>query len=259
MKAILARVCSVLAVGFLASRSGLAAAPVAARTHAFRTAAGTVKITQLYHGSVRIEAGHKVIYLDPAKPFKFETAPKADLILITANDDEHVDANAVRTLTQSGTEIISPAEVVKIFPSAWPIDNGENKTWHGWTIEAVPNYREREAWLVTQLHEHGFHEDPHEKGAANGYVMTYGNKRFYFSGASDDIPEIRALKHIDVAVVRMGLIHYFDRPRGVAWDALIFRPKIVIPYEYLDSDLEDFKKQLEGTGVEVRELEGHSE
>src|SRR5208283_104822 len=55
----------------------------AAQTQVFSTSAGPVKITPLYHASTLIEAGGKVIYLDPAKPAKLATLPKADLILIT--------------------------------------------------------------------------------------------------------------------------------------------------------------------------------
>ena len=36
-----------------------------------------------------------------------------------------------------------------------------------------------------------------------------------------------------------------------------FHPKIVIPYHYRGSDLSVFQKGLEGTGIEVRLLEGY--
>src|SRR5579859_7136667 len=54
-----------------------------AQTQTFPTSSGPVKITPLYHASTLIEAGGKVIYLDPAKPAKLAGLPKADLILIT--------------------------------------------------------------------------------------------------------------------------------------------------------------------------------
>jgi L-ascorbate metabolism protein UlaG (beta-lactamase superfamily) len=256
MKMVLARACSILAMAWMTLPSAwAAAASIAARAQVFATSAGTVRITPLYHGSARIEAGREVIYIDPAKPFDFSKAPKADLILITDIDEYHMDPEAEAALSKPGTEIVSPAAAARTLAEAWPINNGENKTWHGWTIEAVPNYTlESNHPRAKYAQEKGLHE----KGRANGYVLTYGDKRFYFSGASDDVPEIRALKNIDVAFVRVRIGPYPD-PAGAAEAALIFLPKIVIPYQYFDSDLAQFRKKLDGTGVEVRVLEGYSQ
>jgi len=251
MRRFLARFFLVLGIASLAVCPVLSAVPVASRTRFFHTSAGTVSITPLYHGSMRIEAGNKIIYLDPARPFEFKTAPKADLILITANDKEHLDKSVVTTLSQSGTEMISPLDVAKTFRTVWPISYGENKTWHGWTIEAVPNYNLK---MFHPLAEFGYEKGLHRKGSANGYVLTYGDMRFYFSGDSDDVPEIWTLKNIDVAFVRMSFPHS-NEATGAAWGALVFRPKIVVPYEYRESELGDFKKQLDRTAVEVHELE----
>ena len=95
---VLTRACSILAIAWMTPSSAWAAAPIAARTQVFATSAGTVKITPLYHGSARIEAGREVIYIDPAKPFDFRKAPKADLILITDidtdGDEYHMDPHA---------------------------------------------------------------------------------------------------------------------------------------------------------------------
>src|ERR1039457_4394506 len=82
----------------------------------FSTSAGDVKITPLYHASTLIEAGGKTIYLDPAKPAKFATAPKADLILITDIHSDHMDPAAIAEIGKAGTEILAaPAVVVDGF------------------------------------------------------------------------------------------------------------------------------------------------
>ena len=41
----------------------------------------------------------------------------------------------------------------------------------------------------------------HTKGRGNGYVVTIDKKRIYISGDTEDIPEMRELKNIDVAFV----------------------------------------------------------
>ena len=48
----------------------------------------------------------------------------------------------------------------------------------------------------------------HDKGRGNGYVLTYGGKRFYIAGDTEGIPDMRALKDIDVAFVCGMLPHH---------------------------------------------------
>jgi L-ascorbate metabolism protein UlaG (beta-lactamase superfamily) len=207
---------------------------------------GPVKITPLYHASTLIEAGGKVMYLDPSKPVKFSDQPKADLILITDIHPDHMDAASISELTKSGTDILAAPAVVETVKAAKPIANGESKTWQGWTIEAIPAYNIQRGPAPGKLF--------HDKGRGNGYVFTYGGKRFYFSGDTEGIPEMRALKNIDVAFVCMNL-PYTMPPEEAADAVKAFHPKVVIPYHYRGSDLAVFKKKLEGTGIEVRLLD----
>src|SRR5581483_489338 len=212
-------------------------------TPTFATSAGPVKITPLYHASTLIEAGGKVIYLDPAKPAKFTGHPKADLILITDIHGDHMDPASISAISKSGTDIFAAPAVVETVKTAKPIANGESKTWQGWTIEAIPAYNIQRGPAPGKLF--------HDKGRGNGYVLTYGGTRFYFSGDTEGVPEMRALKNIDVAFVCMNL-PYTMPPEEAADAVKAFHPKVVIPYHYRGSDLSIFKKKLEGTGIEVR-------
>ncbi len=215
-------------------------------TQTFPTAAGDVKITPLYHASTLIEAGGKTIYLDPAKPAKLDSTPKADLILVTDIHPDHMDPASEAAVSKNGTEIFAPPAVVATVTGAKPISNGESKTWQGWTIEAIPAYNLVRGPSAGKLY--------HDKGRGNGYILTYGGKRFYFSGDTEGVPEMRALKNIDVAFVCMNL-PYTMPPNEAAEAVKAFHPKIVIPYHYRGSDLSVFKKGLEGTGIEIRTLE----
>jgi L-ascorbate metabolism protein UlaG (beta-lactamase superfamily) len=221
-------------------------AHLAATTQTFPTSAGDVTITPLYHASTLIEAGGKVIYLDPAKPAKFAGAPKADLILITDIHGDHMDPASIAEISKTGTDILAPPAVVATVTAAKPIANGERKTWQGWSIEAIPAYNLTRGPAPGKFY--------HDRGRGNGYVLTYGGVRFYFSGDTEGIPEMRALKNIDVAFVCMNL-PYTMPPEEAAEAVKAFHPKVVIPYHYRGSDLTIFKKGLEGTGIEVRLLE----
>src|SRR5713101_3767472 len=79
----------------------------------FDTSAGPVKITPVYHASLEIEAGGKVIIVDPAKPAVFTGLPQADLILITDIHGDHLDADMIKAESKPGTDIIAPAAVAK--------------------------------------------------------------------------------------------------------------------------------------------------
>ena len=216
------------------------------QTQEFPTSSGLVRITPLNHASTLIEAGGKSIYLDPAKPVDFSARPKADLILITDIHGDHMDPDSVTAVSKTGTEILAPPAVVQTVKAAKTIANGETKTWQGWTIEAVPAYNLKRGPSPGKLF--------HDRRRGNGYVLTYGGKRFYFSGDTEGVPEMRALKNIDVAFVCMNL-PYTMPPDEAAEAVKAFHPKIVIPYHYRGSDLGVFQKGLEGTGIEVRLLD----
>jgi L-ascorbate metabolism protein UlaG (beta-lactamase superfamily) len=238
MKMILALAGSLLTLSSLAYADAIA--------QKFSTAKGEVKITPLYHASTLIEAGGKTIYLDPAKPAKLDGLPKADLILITDIHGDHMDPASIAEISKNGTEIFAAPAVTATVSTAKPIANGESKTWDGWSIEAIAAYNMKRGPAPGKFY--------HDKGRGNGYVLTYGGKRFYFSGDTEGIPEMRALKNIDVAFVCMNL-PYTMPPEEAADAVKAFHPKIVIPYHYRGSDLSVFQKALEGTGIEVRLLE----
>jgi L-ascorbate metabolism protein UlaG (beta-lactamase superfamily) len=229
------------------------------QTQTFQTSAGPVKITPIYHASTLIEAGGKLIYVDPAGKLKFGDFPPgpvdytgfkpADLILISDIHGDHMDPAAVAALSKAGTQIIAPPSVAKTVTAAKVIANGESTAWDKWKIDAIPMYN-----MVRGPEAGKFF---HDKGRGNGYVLTYGGKRFYFSGDTEGIPEMRELKNIDVAFICM-----YERPTmppEEAADAVMaFHPKVVIPYHYGTSDPAIFQKKLAGSGIEVRLLDWYA-
>src|SRR5262249_49466047 len=193
-----------------------------------------------------IEATGKFTFRALANPFYFSGKPKADPVLITDIHGDHMDPDSIKAISKTGTEILAPAAVVQTVTTAKPIANGETRTWQGWTVEAIPAYNLKRGPAPGKLF--------HDKGRGNGYVLSYGGKRFYFSGDTEGVPEMRALRNIDVAFVCMNL-PYTMPTEEAAEAAKAFHPKIVIPYHYRGSDLSVFQKELEGTGIEVRLLD----
>src|SRR5580704_7507691 len=141
-----------------------------AETQSFPTSAGPVKITPLYHASTLIEAGGKIIYLDPAKPAKLAGLPKADLILITDIHGDHMDPDSIKEISKPETEILAAPAVVATVTSAKSIANGETRNWQGWTIDAIAAYNLKRGPAPGKFF--------HDKGRGNGYVLTYGGLFF---------------------------------------------------------------------------------
>lgn len=213
------------------------------RAEEFPTSRGTVRITPVQHASLMIEAGGVVIHVDPVGEANYQGLPPGDLILITHTHGDHLDAKLLPKLRKPGARVIGPEAVRKTVPDAEVLRNGEKKQFDDWEIEAVPAYNLQRGPAPGRLY--------HEKGFGNGYVLSYGGKRFYISGDTEAIPEMKALRNIDVAFVCMNL-PYTMTAQEAAEALQAFRPKIVYPYHYRNMDLSVLEKSLAGSGIEVR-------
>ena len=213
----------------------------AAATEEFSTAAGPVQITPIQHASLMIKAGGKVVYVDPAQG-SYDGLPAADYILITDIHGDHMAPAIVARLKNASTVIVAPKAVAEKFPGARVMANGDTTTIGDFKVEAVPMYN-----LKPDASGQVFHE----KGRGNGYILTFGGKRFYFAGDTEGIPEMRALKAIDVAFIPMNLP--FTMTPAAAADAVrAFHPAVVYPYHYRGQDTALFAKALAGSGIDVR-------
>ena len=220
-----------------------AAALAAPATEEFKTSAGVLKMTPIQHGSLTLEAGGQVIEVDPAVSGfgaapDFGKVPKADLVLITDIHEDHLDPASLAKVRKPGTMVVIPGAASSKVPDGVIMKNGESKKFGAWTIEAVPMYNLKNGPY-------------HDKGRGNGYIVTYGGLRVYIAGDTEGIPEMRALKNIDVAFIPM-ILPYTMSPAEAADAVKAFHPKVVYPYHYGESDLKIFEAALKGTGIDVR-------
>jgi L-ascorbate metabolism protein UlaG (beta-lactamase superfamily) len=215
------------------------------QTDAIKTAQGDLGITFLGHGTLMFTFGGKVIHIDPwGKQADYSKLPKADLILVTHEHQDHLDTAVIDALKKDGTEIILTEKCVQKGAKGQVMANGDVKTAAGAKIEAVPAYN------LVHMREPGV--PFHPKGAGNGYVITFGDKRVYIAGDTENTPEMKALKDIDVAFLPMNL-PYTMTPEMVADAAKAFKPKVLYPYHTGETDLAKLTELMKGTeGVEVR-------
>ncbi len=211
----------------------------------FQTSAGDLKITFVGHGTLMFTFGGKVIHIDPVSRYAdYDNMPKADLILITHEHGDHLDAGAIKAISTEGTKLVYTQICADRIEGGMVMANGDVTTVEGLRIEAIPAYN--------IVHERSEGVPFHPKGNGNGYLITFGDKRVYVAGDSENTPEMKALRDIDIAFLPMNL-PYTMTPEMVADAAKAFRPKILYPYHFGNTDTSELIRLLEGEDwIEVR-------
>jgi L-ascorbate metabolism protein UlaG (beta-lactamase superfamily) len=210
-----------------------------------KTSAGDLIITFVGHGTVMMSFGGKIIHVDPVTQMAdYTKMPKADLILITHEHPDHFDLNAINLIKTTRTKIVTTETVARQISEATVMKNGDVRTIEGLHIEAVPAYN------LVNMRSPG---NPfHPQGIGNGYIITLGNKRLYIAGDTENTPEMKNLRDIDIAFLPMNL-PYTMTPEMVADAAKAFCPKILYPYHYGKTDTAKLTMLLKDTpGIEVR-------
>jgi L-ascorbate metabolism protein UlaG (beta-lactamase superfamily) len=186
------------------------------------TSAGDLKITFIGHATMAFNYGGKSIHIDPvAEQIDYASWAKADIILITHHHGDHCDAEAIKQLRGDDTRIVHTKKCAAIVEGGIVMENGDVKTVDGLTIEAIPAYN--------LVHTRDTGKPFHPKGEGNSYVITFGDKRIYIGGDTENTPEMKALEAIDIAFLPMNL-PYTMTPEMVADAVLAFKPKILYPY-----------------------------
>ncbi len=217
-----------------------------------KTHMGRVSIQPVQHASLVLTVNDIVIYADPsggADLFKGIAAPT--IVLITDIHGDHFDLKTLDAVKTGNTILVVPQVVADKLPDADKahvviLKNGDVTTQSGITIRAIPMYNLPESPTAM-----------HTKGRGNGYVLGIGGKNIYISGDTQGIPEMRALKNIDVAFICMNLPYTMD-VKEAADAVLAFKPKIVYPFHYRGqgglSDVNQFKTLVDAghEGIEVR-------
>ena len=159
-------------LGILALVAGLGAA-IAADT--IPATGGNIELTPMTHAHVQVEFGGKVIQVDPTSQSNLAGAKKADIILISDIHGDHLDPKAVDMVKKPTTIVVGPAAVIGKLTGqkTETIANGQTRTVDGVSITAVPAYNITRGPAAGQLF--------HDKGRGNGYVLTLGGKRIFFS------------------------------------------------------------------------------
>ena len=206
-----------------------------------------IRITLFKHASLAVDYKGTEIYIDPVTKvggtqIDYTTMPKADYILVTHEHADHLDPTAIEELSKPSTQIILNATSEKQLGKGTIMANNREMTIaDGIRIESVPAYNTTPG-----------REKFHPKGNGNGYILDIDGTRIYIAGDTEDIPEMADIKDIDLAFLPV------NQPYTMTIDqaekaALTIKPKILIPYHFSNTPVEELKKKLDkdNSGIQV--------
>lgn len=211
----------------------------------FDTSKGKLEITFIAHGTLIMEFDGKVIHIDPVANYaNYATLPKADLILITHEHGDHLNTEAIELLKKVNTEIVLTPICNEKYKGTAVLKNGESGVFAGLNVEAVPAYN------IKHVRAPG--KPFHPKGNGNGYLIYLGDKKVYVAGDTENIPEMANLENIDIAFLPMNL-PYTMTPEMVANAAKLFKPKVLYPYHFGETNTTELVELLKDKSeIEVR-------
>ena len=217
------------------------------------TSRGELLVIPIDHASLALRWHGKTILVDPVGgAAKYAELPAPDLVLLTHEHSDHMDATTLKALVQQGTVLVDSAAVSRALASSGVLDIVEEKVLAngetveiaaiGVNVEAVPMYN-----LTADRLKY------HPKGNGSGYVLDLDGTRVYIAGDTEDTPEMRALEDIDLAFLCMNL-PYTMTVQQAASATLEFRPGVVYPYHYRGENPETYKGLVEAASddIEVR-------
>lgn len=209
-----------------------------------KTSDGDVVMHFIGHGSLMFKLNDFCIHIDPvSSEGNYDVLPKADLILVTHEHYDHLDTKLIEKLRKEQTIMLCNENSAPEVKWAAPMHPGDKQKVENIFVEAVPAYN------IVNMRAPG--QPFHPKGVGLGFILTIGDKRFYIAGDTENTPEMKALKNIDVAFLPMNL-PFTMTPEMVADAAKAFKPAILYPYHFGETNTDELIELLKDTNIEVR-------
>ena len=234
-----------IVVNLLVAFSSFAALAQPFDKDVIKTSAGDLEVFFIGHGTLMFAFDGKVIHVDPWNRLAdYSKMPKADIILLTHEHRDHLDLKALDLIRGEDSAVVLTETCAAQVQGGTVMKNGDVRTIKGLKVEAVPAYN------LVHMRSKGVHYHP--KGNGNGYIITFGDTRVYVAGDTENTPEMKALRDIDIAFLPMNL-PYTMTPEMVADAAKALKPKILYPYHFGDTDTSKVVALLkDAPGIDVR-------
>ncbi|MBL7022341.1 MBL fold metallo-hydrolase [Patescibacteria group bacterium] len=168
-----------------------------------------------------------VIYFDPFK-IDMMNMPRADIIFISHHHQDHCSPDDIEKILKNDTLIVATENcrmiLDKFRQNKEYIKVGDELEYKGVKISTIPAYNLDKFRSPGQL----FHS---KEDGGIGYVINMNDVNLYFAGDTDNIPELAALKSIDIAFLPISGTYVMTVEEAVKAIGQ-FKPKIVVPIHY---------------------------
>lgn len=210
-----------------------------------------MQISFIGHASLMVENNGKVYHIDPWSDMgDYSKLPKADIILVTHEHFDHYDKKLINKISKDSTKIVTTATVAEDFgknANMTVLANGESTTVDGLKVEAVPAYNIQ--------HTRDGKNPFHPKGRGNGYILTIDGLRVYIAGDTENVPELKELKNIDVAFLPFNLPYTMDKAMFEDL-AKSIKAKYLYPYHTMGMDQKTIESvNVPDSAVRIRKFE----
>lgn len=222
-----------------------------------------VTITPWLHASLQIEGDGFVVQVDPWGAADLSRAKPADIVLVTDDSAHHLDLTAIARVRKPGAPVILPPVAKGRLDTGTVLPNGASVSVRALRVESIAAYD-----LTPGA-------PAHPQGEASGYLVTIGGQRILVAGVTECVPEVKALRNIDVAIMPMNIPPARMSPAAAAACVKALAPKAVYVYHYdqghaaqiekrqpsagwlapgttVPGSLQAFKAALAGTSIDVR-------
>lgn len=211
-----------------------------------------VEISWLGHASFYLKYGDMRVYFDP---YKIKPRDKATHVFISHEHFDHLSIDDLKKIVKTDTNIIAPEPCRRQLSTLTTgvvkyVKAGEEYDVAGLRFKVVPAYN------INKFREPGVVYHPREARGV-GYVVEVGGVKFYHTGDTDHIPEMRDLL-VDVVFIPVSGT-FVMTPEEAAEAVNEINPKIAIPMHYGAivggmKEVEEFKKRVK-TQIIVLEKE----
>lgn len=210
----------------------------------YPTANGDLSVSLIGHGSLMFEYDGKIIHVDPySKVADYSKYPQADLIILTHEHPDHLDTAAINKIRTDETRFIVSKVCNQILGYGEIISNGGRADFDGIAIEAVPAYN-----MINKKPDGEFY---HPKGRGNGYVFTFGDKKVYVAGDTENIPEMEKLRgEIEVAFLPKNLPYTMSDEMFIDAAKKVM-PNYLYPYHFTEMDETKLTDGLKDTKIKL--------
>lgn len=204
-------------------------------TDTVKTSKGNLEIQVIGHCFFHFRFNKINIYVDPLSNLAdISQMPKADIILITHNHRDHLNINAITTLSKPDTKIFISKSCISKINLGQVLKNNTQVTIDDIYIKAVPAYN--------TVHLRPDNIPFHPKGAGNGYFMVFGDKTVYISGDTEYIDEMRFFMKPDVVFMTVMMPFTMDEDMCIK-SIKKLTPKILYLLSY-NIDKESLKARI---------------